>query len=1122
MHLLAREVRTLDEADQAEDLGHAPADIVFLSFSDSDLLCLNAAHAAGAAPDASLRTATLSRLRHPMSIDLYVADTIMESRCVVVRLLGGLDYWRYGVEELSRACQQAGIPLVLLAGDGRDDPRLAERSTVPDALRTRLDSLLRTGGATNTATALRLMAHMAGRGPDDGAGPEPLPPAGVLHAANPALKFRAMVVFYRAHLLAADIAPITALAAELEQHGMGADLVYVTSLKNPDSAALVAARLVEAPPDVIINATFFSARAGAENQSPLDVAGVPVLQVQQPGIPYDLWRDSVRGLSQADLAMQVVLPELDGRIPAFPISFKEDTTPGRPARHEPCAQGIALTAARALGWARLGHELPGQRRIGIILSDYPGAQGAPTGQAAHAVGLDSFASLEHILSLLHAAGYDTGDRPTADQLAHALARAQATPFVSVATYRQWLEGLPQALRDQLAACWGAPEDDPAVRNGQFTLRHLHAGHILMALQPDRGTTTDRHGGYHDPDTPPRHAYVAFYLWLRHGCGLDAMVHLGTHGTLEWLPGKAAAPSAACWPSVLVGGLPVIYPFIVNNPGEAAAARRRLGAVTIGHMTPPIAAMGSAGADTGELERLIDEYAAADGLDRRRGAILRGEILQRADDLGLLDEGGIARADNEDEALARLDAYLCDVKDLQIRDGLHVFGRPPTRTAELAHAIARACGKSAPADLLARLHACGAAEAAALLSALDGRFVPAGPAGAPTRGRADVLPTGRNLYAMDPRAIPTRSALVLAERTAALLLEEHLQDQGEPLRALVIDLWGSASLRTGGEDLALALLLMGVRPVWDGASGRVSGIEVIPMAALDRPRVDVTLRLSGLFRDAFPGQIALFEQAVQAIATRTFEAPDLNPLAASTNGLEGAALHAATARMFGAAPGNYGTGVEDVLASGQWRERGTLGQAWLDGSAWTYGGGREGQQAPDILAGRMAQAGVLLHVHDHAETDILESVDMATHEGGMAAAAHLLGNAPRLVHGDTSRPDAPRLRGTVQEVARVVRGRLANPAWLAGMRRHGYRGAGEIARGVEALHGFAATVPARFDRQFDLAFTHLLDDPAMNAFLLEANPDAHAAIRRLMADALRRDLWRPRSNSAGMLLDTSTP
>ncbi|MCE2565537.1 cobaltochelatase subunit CobN [Komagataeibacter sp. FNDCF1] len=1120
MHLLAREIRTLDDGDQAQDLGHAPADIVFLSFSDSDLLCLNAAHAADDTPAASLRAASLSRLLHPMSVDLYVADTIMESRCVVVRLLGGLEYWRYGAEELARACRHARIPLAFVAGDGRDDARLAQLSTVAEPLRARLDAQLRAGGATNTATALRLMAHLAGRGPDENTPPEPLPAAGLLQAADPAMPLRAMVVFYRAHLLAADIDPIMALAAKLGRHGMGADLVYVTSLKDAASVRIVADRLAAAPPDVIINATFFSARTGVDNASPLDLAGVPVLQVQQPGIAHALWHDSLRGLSQADLAMQVVLPELDGRIPAFPISFKEEITPGLPARHVPYPPGIDLTCLRAAGWARLGHEPAPTRRVGIVLSDYPGAQGAPTGQAAHAVGLDSFASLEHIVRLLDGAGYDTGRTPlpTADELAHALARAPARPFVSVATYRGWLADLPPTLQDALETCWGAPENDPACTDGQFLLRHVQLGHILLALQPDRGTTTDRHGGYHDPDTPPRHAYVAFYLWLQHGLKLDAMVHLGTHGTLEWLPGKAAAPSVTCWPSVLVGGMPVIYPFIVNNPGEAAAARRRLGAVTIGHLTPPIMAAGYTGNDTGELERLIDEYAAADGLDRRRGAILRGEILQRADSLGLLGESGVDRGTDEDEALARLDAYLCDVKDLQIRDGLHVFGCPPPRMAELAHAIARSCGAQAPADIPARLHACGQAEGQALLAALDARFVPPGPAGAPTRGRADVLPTGRNLYAMDPRAIPTRSALVLAQRSADLLLEEHLQEQGEPLRSLVIDLWGSASLRTGGEDLALALLLMGVKPVWDGASGRVTGIEIIPMAVLDRPRVDVTLRLSGLFRDAFPGQIALFEQAVQAIAARTAESPDLNPLAASTAGLEGDALHAATARMFGAAPGTYGTGVEDMLASGAWQARDELGTAWLNGSAWTYGGAREGTQAPDMLAARMTQAAIVLHMQDNAETDILESVEAATHEGGMAAAAAMLGNAPRLVHGDTSRPDAPRLRATAQEVARVVRGRLANPAWLAGMRRHGYRGAAEIARTTQALHGFAATLPTRLDRQFDLTFAAVLDDPEMDAFLLDANPDAHAAIRRLLADALKRDLWRPRANSAAMLLD----
>ncbi|PYD63665.1 cobaltochelatase subunit CobN [Gluconacetobacter entanii] len=1126
MHLLAREVRSLDEDAVAEDLGHAPADIVFLSFSDSDLLALRAAADAVAAGDATVRITSLSRLLHPMSIDLYVADTLMRSRCVVVRLLGGMEYWRYGVEELSRACRDGGIPLALVAGDARPDPRLAALSTIPAPTLVHLDALLRAGGPRNMATALRLMAGLARQGDmaetaPDTPPPETLPPAGLLRAADPALPLRAGVVFYRSHLLAGDIAPILALSDTLAHHGIGADLFYVASLKDRTCAAMVHDWLTDAPPDVIVNVTFFSARGEETDISALDIADVPVIQALQPGVTQAAWRDSTRGLSQADLAMQVVLPELDGRMPGAPISFKEETAPGLPARHVPYPPGLEIVAARAEGWARLSHLSPAARRVAIVLSDYPGAQrdGGGDGQAGHAVGLDSFASLSVLLTLLRAEGYDTGNDtlPDSATLAHLLARAPATPFMTLARYEALLATLPREARDALSACWGTPAEDPSVVDGALCLRHLTLGHVTMALQPDRGSKLDRKSWYHDPDTPPRHAYVAFYLWLRHGVRADAMVHLGTHGTLEWLPGKAAAPSARCWPTLLAGGMPVLYPFIVNNPGEAATARRRLGAVTIGHMTPPVMAAGHGDGRTAELERLIDEYAAADGLDRRRGAILRGEILQRAGDLGLLDESGPRPDEDEDEALARLDAYLCDVKDLQIRDGLHVFGRPPPHARALATTIALACGADAPADLEERLHDCGAAEASALLRGLDGRMVPPGPSGAPTRGRADVLPTGRNLFAMDPRAIPTRSAVVLAQRAADLLLEGHLQDEGDHLSSIIIDLWGSSSLRTGGEDLALALLLMGTRPVWDSGSGRVRGIEVIPMAVLDRPRVDVTLRISGLFRDAFAGQIALFEQAVQAIADRD-EDPALNPLAHGVRGLTGAARLRATARIFGTAPGCYGTGIEDMLARDGWDGRDDLGRAWMAGSAWTYGGTREGTRDDDAMQRRIRAADVMLHVQDHAEIDILESPDIAAHAGGMAAAAAALGRTPRMLHGDTSRPDTPRLRATAQEVARVVRGRLTNPAWLAGMRRHGYRGAAEIARGVATLHAFAATVPARFDRQFDLVFAAIANDAEMDRFLATANPDARAAIRHRLAQAQRQGLWRPRSNSAAMLLD----
>ncbi len=1112
MHLLVRELRSLDEQAEADDLGHAPADLLVLSFSDSDLAGLAAAwEAMPAAGRPSLRLASLVRLRHPMSVDLYAENTVAGSRCVLVRLLGGLEYWRYGAEELAATCRRHAIPLAVVPGDARDDPRLAELSTVAAPVLSRLDGFLRHGGPRNTAAALALLGHLAGRGPDDGAHPVPVTAAG-LHRTTPrAGRPRATVLFYRSHLLADDVAPFEALADALEARGLAPELIYASSLKDPDAAGFVADRLRASRPAVVLNACFFSARRD-DAGSPLDAADAPVLQLLQPVAGKAAWQGSARGLSQTDLAMQVVLPELDGRLLSAPVSFKEGRAhallPGHVATvNRPCPDGIALAADRAAGWARLGRTHASERRVAIVLSDYPGLGG----QVAHAVGLDSFASLRAILGALSAAGYATGVVPDAAALVRSLCHAAPEPFLPLDRYGSLFDTLPATLRDAVFAAWGAPEADPAVAAGFFTLRHLRLGRLVLAVQPDRGSALDRKAAYHDPDLPPRHAFIAFMLWLREVAAVHALVHLGTHGTTEWLPGKATALSGACAPAALLRGMPVIYPFIVNNPGEAAAAKRRLGAVTIGHLTPPVAAAGSHGAAR-ELERLLDDYAAADGLDRRRAAILRGEILDRAEDAGLLAESGVLRAEAGDEdALARLDAYLCDVKALQLRDGLHVFGRPPARHAALLEAMRCALPDADPHRLEADLQASGPAEMAALLAALDGRFVPPGPSGAPTRGRADVLPTGRNLFSLDPRAIPTRAAMVLAGKAAAVLLDRHRQDQGDWLRRVVIDLWGSTSLRTGGEDLGLALLLMGVAPVWDQGSGRVSGIEIVPLALLDRPRVDVTLRISGFFRDAFPGQIALFDQAVDAVASRE-EDGDWNPLAYAARGLDAAARSAATARIFGAAPGSYGTGIEDRLARGAWDTAGQLGRAYLAGGAHGYGGGRDGVADPAGFAARVANADALVHVQDHAETDLLDGLDVAAHEGGFAAAAALLGSAPALYHADTSRPDAPRLRSVAEEVARVVRGRAANPAWIAGMRRHGYQGAAQIARTVDALHAYAATLPGRFDRQFELLFDATLGDPDTAGFLRGANPDAHAAMAARFDEARRRGLWQPRRNS----------
>ncbi len=1040
MHLLVRETRSLDEAAAAVDLGHAPADLLVMSFSDADLGAL------AAAGGESARLVNLNQLQHPLSVDLYLEQTAAHARCIVVRLLGGLDYWRYGAEELAALCRARRIPLAVLPADGRDDPALASLSTVPPAAYARMDAAFRHGGPANMRRLLRFAAHLAGLGPDNDTTPEPTPPHGVM-ALDVAPGPLAAVVFYRSHLLSDDIAPITDLLAALRARGLGVGAIFVASLKAPDTAAYVARTLAAWQPAVVLNATGFSARM--DDASPLDAPDVPVLQLILGGTSRAAWDASRRGLAPADLAMQVVLPELDGRLLTAAISFKAERD-GRTV-HQPDPDGIALAADRAAGWARLAATPRAQRRVAIVLSDYP----AIGGQLGHAVGLDSFASLAAVTTQLQQAGYTTS--PAA---ATALT-AEPTPFLSLDEYRPLFATLPAALQEAVLAQWGEP---PA-----FTLRHVRLGNVLALIQPNRGAAADRRAGYHDPDLPPRHEFIALYLWLRRQ--VDAIVHLGTHGSLEWLPGKAAALSATCWPRALTGGMPVIYPFIVNNPGEAAAAKRRLGAVTIGHLTPPLRRAGHHG-DAAALERLIDEYAAADGLDRRRTTMLRAEILQRAADAGLLDEGGIAPGTPDDDALARLDAYLCDVKELQIRDGLHVFGTAP------------AAGLHPDS---AAIDACAPAERAALLAALDGRFVAPGPAGAPSAGRLDVLPTGRNLSSVDPRAVPTRSAVTLAERAADDLLRRHRQDHGDWPRSLVLNVWGTATMRTGGEDLALALVLLGARPVWDAGSDRVNGIEILPLALLDRPRVDVTLRISGLFRDAFAMQVTLFAQAVAAVAARD-EAPDWNPLAGQGG-----------PRVFGPAPGHYGAAVAAVLDHGAWQRRAELGAAWLAGSATAYDG--EGGD----LAARVRGADAFLHSQDHAETDLLDSTEYAAHLGGFAAAAASLGADPALYYADG------RTRSLAEQVARAVRGRAANPAWIAGMMRHGYSGAAGIARGVDALHGFAATLPDRLDRQFDLLHAATLGDPEVDAFLRDANPAARDAMAARFAEARDRGLWHPRRN-----------
>ena len=1138
MHIARIETRSLDETAEAVDLGQSPTEVVMLSFTDSDLAALAAAYERMSEPRPSLRLANLAALKHPYSVDLYLEKVCSRARFVLVRLLGGMEYWRYGVEQLAALARSRGIALALLPGNRFEDARLAEASTLDGASLRLLGSYFEEGGPDNMAACLDFIAGgkapapraVAAFGLYEPPHPRPLPvrtgrgvaavplPASCGEGLGVGLSQppHALIVFYRSIYLADDLAPIDVLASALEARGFTVTCAYVTSLKDAAVRGPLGELIAHEKFDVILNATAFSARLDEDGGGVLDEADAPVLQVMLAGAGAEAWAASTRGLSPADLAMHVALPEIDGRILTRAISFKEAQARDENLQfarvvHAPMADRVAFVADLTTAWAKLRRTQSWDRRLACVLSDYP----AKGGRVGYAVGLDTPASVASIGEALRGAGYDVGAPIEAEVLIALLSLGPTQAVLSLADYAARFAALPEAFRRDVVAAWGDPETDPALSDGVFAFRFVRAGKLLVAVQPDRGRVDTRKAEYHNLSLAPRHAYVAFYIWLREVEQIDALVHLGAHGTLEWLPGKAVALSKDCAAEATLGPLPVIYPFIVNNPGEAAQAKRRIGAVTIGHLTPPLVEAGAYGA-AHELEALFDEFSQAQSLDPRRARAIAGLILERAGEAGLLRECEAEGAE-PDAALQKLDAWLCELKDMRIGDGLHVFGVDPPLPLFAGEGWGESAGS--PQDPHPALRAtfsreerekvnCGPAELHGLLAALDGRFVPPGPAGAPSRGRLDVLPTGRNLFAIDPRSVPTRNAWEIGRRAAEDVVARYAQDHGDWPRRIVLDLWGSASMRTGGEEIAQAFAFIGARPKWDLASNRVNAFEILPPAMLGRPRIDVTIRISGLFRDVFPTQIALLDAAFRAVAALE-ESEEDNPLAGET-----------ASRIFGAAPGRYGVGVSGILESGDWRERDELGRAYVEATSHSYDGVGEGR-ADGAFGDKIARADALVHVQDMAGQDVLDSDAFAEHEGGFAAAAALRGATPEIYHADSTRPERIAVRPLRQEIARVLRGRAVNPRWIEGQMRHGHRGAIEIAETLDNLFAYAALTDAVESTQFDLYFDATLGDDAVREFLVAANPQAAKGMAAKFTEARRRGFWVSRRNSSAAILEQLT-
>uniref|UniRef100_UPI0035CB9750 cobaltochelatase subunit CobN n=1 Tax=uncultured Sphingomonas sp. TaxID=158754 RepID=UPI0035CB9750 len=1265
MHLLAATPGTVSNGDEAIDLDQSPGDIVILTVADSDLACFaRAAELIGAGENGrpSVRLANLLQLKHPYSVDLYVEKVIAHARFVCVALLGGKSYWPYGIDEIATIARARGIAFAAVA-DGREpDPALDAASTVSREVTDRLREYLRQGGVANATGFLKTAAHLIGRPIGAADDPVPLADAGlyVPRIERPTLADAragwivgqpvALLVFYRALVAAGTLDAADAMIAALRAQGLNVVAAHVRSLRERYAIDWLGGVIDGIAPDVIVNATAFAASSPGDNRvaGVLERADCPILQAAFAGVEEADWAGSARGLGPRDLAMNVALPEVDGRIFTRAVAFK--AAERFDARTE-CgivvprvvADRVAFVAALAGNWARLRKTPVAERRVGLVLANYPNRDG----RIGNGVGLDTPASAAAILGALGDTGYDVGAAPRdgATLMATMLAGrtndlgsvGRARETLSLADYAAAFAALPASTRTAMTERWGEPAADPFVRDGAFQLAVQRYGNVIVAVQPARGYNVDAKETYHDPALTPPHAYLAFHVWLARAFGAQAIVHVGKHGNLEWLPGKALALSSACFPEICAGPVPQLYPFIVNDPGEGTQAKRRIGAVIVDHLTPPLTRAESYG-PLKQLEALVDEYYLAAGMDPRRIAHLRRDIIELAQGSGLDVDAGM-RGDGDD-ALAALDTYLCELKEMQIRDGLHVFTRSPegrlrrdllvalARTprgydtpgqASLLRAMAEDLGLAfdpldcvmgevwdgvRPAvlasvsddvwrtkgdtverlellaaalvsplpfrggvgggggltettglesaarphpnpspegeglataavlasirdDLSHRVDACGDAEKTALLAGLDGRFVTPGPSGAPTRGRPEVLPTGRNFYSIDTRAVPTAVAWDLGQRSAALLVDDYFQREGAYPRAMALSAWGTANMRTGGDDIAQALALMGTRPRWDWTSGRVIGFEVISVTELGRPRVDVTLRISGFFRDAFPEQIDLVDSAARAVQALDEGEAD-NPAAARVRretaqlvdtGIDAkVAARRAGARVFGSKPGAYGAGLQAMIDEKLWHDRADLADVYLEWGGYAYGAGVEGERERDLFAKRLASVDAVVQNQDNREHDLLDSDDYYQFEGGIAAAVeHLSGKAPLSYHNDHSRPERPVIRTLADEIGRVVRARVTNPKWIAGVMRHGYKGAFEIAASVDYLFAFAATTDAVKDHHFDAVHTAFIEDDAVRAFMAEANPAALRETAARLAEALERGLWKPKSNSAGVLL-----
>jgi cobaltochelatase CobN len=974
--------------------------------------------------------------------------------------------------------------------------------------------------------------------------------------------------------------------------------------------------------DVVINALSFSLplnNTSAEASCNfLKRLGVPVLKAVLTCNTLAEWQSSLQGLNPVDICRCIALPEFDGDLITVPVAAMEFSetdaaTGAKIIRFEPIPERVNKLVRLSLKWAKLRLTPNKEKRVAIILHNYPPRNDT----IGHAFGLDTPASVLNLLKQLDAAGYRLDYLPQNGQslietilngltndrrwLSNQDLAEKAVAKVSTGQYTTWFEELPVSTKKAIEQAWGKPPGKLFSFNGDLLIAGLINGNIFVGLQPPRGFQDDPVSIYHSPDLAMPHHYYAYYRWIRDVFKADVIMHVGTHGTLEWLPGKSVGLSDACFPDMAISDLPHIYHYIISNPGEGTQAKRRSYCCIIDHLVPVMNSADSYG-EQAELEVMLRDYYHAKTYDNEKLSSMQKLIWEKVCQANIDKDLEVTREtafSDFDAFLEDLHGYLHEVSDTQIRDGIHTLGEPPagSRLDNFLVSLTRLSNGSVPSlrqtiaelkgynytDLLenkGKLHVDGKTsgdllkdvdqlslqlihqfstsgfkeeninkvirdvlgdynfkvwqclgyiavslvpalsattdELSNTLLACSGSYIPSGPSGSPTRGMCDVLPTGRNFYSVDPRAIPSVAAWQIGVSMGDALLERYLKDEGKYPENIGMVVWATDNMRSKGDDVAEILYLLGTRPVWEKTSGRVTGVEVVPLEQLKHPRIDVTVRISGLFRDTFPDVVSLLDDAVRLVSALK-EPRNKNYIAKHVSAeiekhvLQGenpdTIREEASYRIFSARPGTYGCGVNEAIGSKNWKDQKDLANIYLTWGGYAYSRKNFGKSAAEQFKRQLSTLNLTVKNDNTREYDILDSDDWYDAHGGMVAAVKTLkGAAPNSYCGDSSDPDHVKVRSAAEETKHVFRSRLLNPKYIEGLKKHGYHGAADLSRSMDFVIGWDATVEVVDDWMYeDLAKKYVLDAD-MQKWLKDVNPYALQNMVERLLEAIQRGMW----------------